>query len=344
MKKIIAVILVAVLSCTALVGCSKSYTSVLTINGEEIAPNIYLLAQLESYYNALDLVEEGTKDINKGTIEGVPAVQWIYDDAVKALKNYIYTENEFEEKGLSFTQEDLEQIEASAQYMWSYVQDMYKENGVGYETYKSMLMNTYKSDRIFNNTYGVGGEKEPSDDEAKKYLEESYARIKGFFIAKLNDAGEPVAEDMLKDFGNYAVDALNELNGGADFIETQIKYMTMVGERVESENDFSNAEEYTWEEFIEKDGDKYPEEMITKLFELQKNQGYAMHELEEHFIIFQRIDNYADEEEFKSLKKSMISEMKNDEYMTALEENAAAYEVVKDEGAVKYYSVNKIKG
>ncbi|MEG0019364.1 MAG: hypothetical protein RR846_00950 [Oscillospiraceae bacterium] len=341
-KKITALLLTVALGATMLIGCSKNYTSVMTIDGEEIAPNIYLLSQLESYMNASKKAEAGT-DVLKSTIEEKPAQQWIHDETIKTLQSYVFTNKEFDSRKLSMTEDELLQIDATAQSMWSIMEPMYKPNGVGFETYKDMLLSTYKGDKIFDAIYGEGGEKAPTNDEVKKYLQENYIRLKGFKLSKMDAEGKAVSEGAVKELSDAANEAVKELNEGAAFEETLVKYMTMGGAIVKSETDYSSAAGHIWEEFIKKDSEKYPIEFVNKGFAASVDGKYTVYEAEDGFIVYTKVDNFTNEGEIDSLKKSLVAEMKNAEFSEFIQKGAAALEIKADDGAVKYYSVSKIK-
>lgn len=341
-KKIIALLLTMAIGASIFAGCSKTYEKVTTIDGEPISPSIYLMAQLEGYFNAAQKIEAG-EDLLKSTIEEKTAKQWIYDETIKTLQAYVFANREFEKRGLAFTVDEASQMDANSEYMWATVEAMYTPNGIGYETYKQMLTTVYKRDKIFYDIYGPEGEKAPTDDEAKKYIEETYSRVNGLYISKVDDAGTAVSEDKIKELSAVANDALADLKGGADFVQTQVKYMTIAGTITGSTNDFSKAEDYTWNTNVKKDSTQYPAAFIKDTFAAEVNGDYAVYEMDQEFVVYQRVENYKDETEFKTMKANVVAEMKNDEFLAFVKEQSSAYEVKPDDAAVKYYSLEKVK-
>ncbi|MEG1050168.1 MAG: hypothetical protein RSE24_06465 [Oscillospiraceae bacterium] len=341
-KKITALVLTAALGASMLIGCSKSYTSVVTIDEQPIAPNLYLLAQLESYMNASKQAEAG-KDVLKSTIEEKPAQQWIYDETITTLQSYVFVNKEFDSRKLTMTEDELAQVDATATSMWSIMESMYKPNGVGYETYKDMLLSTYKSDKVFDAIYGEGGEKAPTDVQVKSYLQDNYIRLRGFKLSKMDAEGKAVSESDIKLLATEAETAQKELNEGAGFDETLVKHMTQAGKIVKSETDYSVATQHTWEEFIKKDSEKYPIEFVNQGFAATVDGKYSVYEAEDGFIVYTKVENLKSDEEITSLKGSLVAEMKNEEFSAFTRDGAAALTVKPDDGAVKYYNVSKIK-
>lgn len=341
-KKFTALVLTMAVGASIFAGCSKSYSSVITIDNEGVAPGMYLMAQLEAYTKASQEVEDGT-EVLKATIDEKPAQEWIKEETLKILKTNAFYNKEFERRGLELTEQEISQIEASTTNIWPNLEKIYKDNGINLTTYTEMFTTMYKRDKIFFDIYGEGKEKAPTAEEYAKYIDENYARIRGFQISKQDVAGANVAEEAIKQLSDIAIDAQKELDGGADFNDVRIKYMRIAGTVVGLTTGFDSEEEYSVKQFIKKDIAQFPETLVNEVFAAEVDGKFYIQDLETSFLVYQRVANDEDPIQLASLQASVVSEMKNDEFTAFVDESTAKYEVSEDAAAVSYYAATKIK-
>ncbi len=344
-KKITAAALTVVMAAAAFSGCGKTFEKVVTVDGVDIAPNTYLFAQYQAYMEADNLVEDNKVNLLDTFIEDMPSKEWMHKETIDNLKLYVWTDKTFEQMGLELTQEEMEYIDSQVEYYWTFAEKSYVQNGIGKNTYKDNVVNSFKLEKIFAKIYGAGGEKEPSQQEFKEYMDTQYARIKGFELTKLDSEGKQASAEQLAKIVAYCEQAVEELNNGADFEQTQVKYMTLTGELFEDETDYSETpSKYTVNRFLNKSSVADGEEVLTaNAFVAQKGGEYAYDETKKAFVVYQRIENLEAESELDFYKANLLSGMRGEEFNEYTETESGKLEVSEDASAVKYYSLNKIK-
>ena len=240
-KRLTAAVLTVAMAAIAFTGCGKTYEKVVTVDGVDIAPGNYLFAQYQAYLEAGELVGDSEVDLLNTLIEDTDSKEWIHNKTIEILKLQVWTDNTFDEMGLELTQEELDYIDSQVEYYWPYAEAEYVPNGIGVETYRKNVTNGYKLEKIFSTIYGDGGEKQPTDEEFKEYMATQYARIKGFALPKTDDLQMFATAEQLAQLVVYCEEAVAALNSGADFEETQVKYMTLAGELFGDETDYSET-------------------------------------------------------------------------------------------------------
>lgn len=324
-------------------GCGKNYEKVVTVDGVDFAPNMYLCAQYNAYNNAWSMVEDDVEDIMSATIEEMSAADWIHAETIKDLQVYAWTEKTFEEMGLSLAQEELDYIDQLVEYYWPYMEETYAANGIGKETYKKFNTFSYKYDKIFSALYEDGGEMAPTTEEYKAYMDDNYARITGFYMPKLDKEGEVLPTKDIEKIKAYCEEAVAELNSGASLEETSVKYKTLAGDYLAYDIDYSDASNNIIDSYIGKESTAFSAEVEEKAFSLSPDSEYVYGEMDEDLIVYKRIENFSTEAELDNVKSSLLSEMKSEEFNAYAEEQASQLAVEEVAAAVKYYAVKKIK-
>jgi len=344
-KKLTAAVLTAAMAAAAFTGCSKSFEKVVTVDGVDIAPGNYLFAQYQAYLEAEALVADSTVDLMDTLIEDTASKEWMHSETIDNLKLYVWTDKTFEEMGLELSQEEMDYINSQSEYYWPYNEEAYVVNGIGEETYKTSVVNSYKLEKIFAAIYGAGGEKEPTDAEYKEYMDTQYARIKGFELPKINDLQAFPSAEQLSQIVFWCEEAVAALNSGADFEETQVKYMTLVGELLGKAADYSETpSQYTQQRFLQKTNVEPGEELfVANAFVAEVDGPFTYEETTDSFVIYQRVANTTSDEELEYYKSSLLTTMKSEEFAEYAEAQAASLEVSEDAAAVKFYALEKIK-
>ena len=343
-KRIAAAVLAVAMTAVLFTGCSKNYSKVVTVDGMDFTPSMYLCAQYNAYSTAWSETEAEThEEVMASEIDGMSAEEWIHQETIKTLQVYTWTEKTFEEMGLEFLAEETAYIEQLVEYYWPYSEEFYTANGIGKETYSKFNMFSYKYDKIFDALYSEGGVKEVTEAEYREYMDSKYSRITGFYMPKQDRLGKALGEKDLEVIKGYCEAAVEELNNGADLGETSVKYKTMANDYLKLEVDYSDESNNVIDSYIGKDSTAFSKEVEEKAFAMSDNSEYVMGEMDEDLIVFKRIANFATDDEFESLKGDLLSEMKSEEFNAYAEELAAQLSTTEDTAAVKYYAVSKIK-
>lgn len=342
-KKIAAAVLTVAMAAVMFTGCGKNYEKVVTVDGVDFTPSMYLCAQYNAYNTAWGKVDEDVEDIMSATIEEMPAEEWIHAETLRNLQVYAWTEKTFEEMNLQLDEEEVSYINDLVEYYWPYSEEIYAANGIGKETYTKFNTFSYKYEKIFTAIYGDDGEKAPSEAEYKAYMDENYARITGFYMPKMDKEGELLPTREIDVIKGYCEEAVNELNNGASLEETSVKYKTMAGDYLAYDIDYSEASDNVIDSYIGKDSTAFSGEVEEKAFSMTPDSEYVWGEMDEDLIVYKRIENFATGDELEEVKSTLLSEMKSEEYNAYALEEAAKLSLVEDAAAVKFYSVSKIK-
>lgn len=341
-KRFTALALTAVLAATGFTGCSKNFESVVTVEDTAFSPSMYLCAQYQAYSAAWDEVSEGTEDLLSATIDDMSAEEWIHAETIKNLKVYAWVEKTFEEMGLKLDQEEIDYINYQIEYYWPYLEETYTNNGIGKETYSEFVTVNYKSNDIFAAIY-ENGEKAPTDDEYKAYMDEHYARVNGFYMPMANADGSEFDEKQEATVIDLCEAAVKELNEGADIAEVCGKYKSEAALITGDKNGYEEGSSYVTNMYVAKNSQAVSEVVSANAFVMEENGDFTYDVSNDQYFIYQRVPNFATDKELADLKKDLVGEMKGDEYTAYFEGEAEKIEVVENTAAVKYYSVKKIK-
>ncbi|MEG2191856.1 MAG: hypothetical protein RRX95_01065 [Oscillospiraceae bacterium] len=346
-KKVIIPLMVAGVFCSLASGCSaKEYAWVVKIDDRQIPPGIYLVAQMCAYIEAemsLDEKDEGiTTDITGATIEGVSGEEWINNKTVENLKEYCYIDKEFANRGMEISEKEEEYIASVGASVWDTVGGAYGESGVEKQYYFDYLHYLYKNQRVFNDIYSLGGEKEVPSKVVKDYLKENLSRIQGFQIAKVNDDGTPPNENQLQELKTMAQEAVSEVSGGMDMAAAAGKYMSKAGALLGSTADFSNGEKFMLDSYLNKANGNVEEE-FAKLVDSLKENECTVYDTNEYYLVFQKVPTYSSQGEYDSLRQTVVNLLKTDEFNAFVREQCRDMTVQVDERAVKHYSPSKMK-
>ena len=94
------------------------------------------------------------------------------------VQKYIAVEMEFENLGLSLTDDEIAEIETSMESYWGYYGEFYSENGIGEESFKDIMTLNYKSSAVFSAYYGEDGSFEVPEDDMLSYYDEKLCESK----------------------------------------------------------------------------------------------------------------------------------------------------------------------
>jgi len=232
-KQIIAGISALVIMATA-TACGSDTKWAVQYDGYEARAGIFLFYQMSSYYEAINNITEenpefdttDTKALKSATVEDTPIVEWIQDDATEKVKIYLEVLNQFDDLGLTLTDEEQKSIDSITETYWEYYSEYYIQNGIGEESFKDINTYSYKRNAVFNYYYGEGGTEEVDEQELKDYYEDNNARVK-YICLNATDADGNFLDDDMKEMAN---DFVQRANKGEDFDDLIAEYQTYADE------------------------------------------------------------------------------------------------------------------
>lgn len=374
-KKLIAAILAVAtaVSCTACADTSNA----LTIDGEAIRAGIYLYYEFQALGDASSALEEEQPDLDTSAedfnyfaqnIGGMSYSDYVIDATKKLCQQHVYITRQFEELGLSFTDEEKTENNESINSAWNDENALLQYYGIGYDTYgeyyeslgigKQSFTEVYNAsqmeEKIFHATYGEGGSAAVSTDEINTYLTENNARVK-YITVDLEDAnGDPVETDegkkILEDMAQGYVD---KLSNGTSFNEVYNEYEKFLWDQNEAatlaDDETYEVTEYTPEEkedsehetVISKTATSPSEEFVSYVFNADFDTATLYKEDTAYYVIV-RTDVLSNAEWVETNTESALHSLKGEEFEEAIEAAAATLAVTENAAAIAAYAPDKI--
>ena len=216
----------------------------LTIDGYDVPAGVFIYNEIYAFNNAAYTLysQNGEypklEDVKNAKIESMDSSDWIQDKAVEFCKDFVATEKEFEKIGGELSLEDQNAIKDGVANQSS--NTLFADNGVGEESIRAILANSYKQNAIFKHYYGLDTEEGCSEEELKQYFIDRTARIKYFSISLKNSEGETVSDDEKHELTKLADSYVKEINSGKTnekklekFDECKTKYEEYTAKKAE---------------------------------------------------------------------------------------------------------------
>lgn len=169
--------LMAVLMLLGTTACSSEDMTWAAKRGEKTIPiGAYIYYLFSAYNDASSMVEDSSQSVLSQTVEGQDAETWIRAKAMQYIKTLFVLDDKMEEMGLSFTEEEQQQIENSTNSQWTYMGSVLEnEYGIAKSSFQ-MAYPEYvaKYTKIFDAIYGRTGTSPVPEEDVKNYFEENY--------------------------------------------------------------------------------------------------------------------------------------------------------------------------
>lgn len=332
----------------SLTGCTlgKSFDYAAKVGEVEISSGLYLYYQYASYLDAAEQSQKNPKEVKtvlKEQIGEQSATDYIRDQTKARCISYAAMENLFDKEGLEVTEEDEAQIEANVNQNWDSQKKALEKNGIGKDTYRTLVRSALKSSKLFDHYYGADGLTPVGDDELKAYFESQYLHISFLALPKLNSESNAISSDGIATINDLSEQMLAKLKGGATMKEVADEFMPQVLEV--GGHSFAEGTDFVQQDFINKDTENYstyPMNMINQI----KADGvgdYNRYEAAQYTFVYQRQSALANEADFASARTSLLVEMKEGEFSEKSKAAEEGLEIVYNDAAVKEFSPKKIK-
>ncbi|HOC35069.1 MAG TPA: hypothetical protein PLH98_05195 [Ruminococcus flavefaciens] len=216
----------------------------MTIDGYDVPAGVFIYNELYAYNNASYTLyaKNGeyptVEDVKKANIESMDATDWIQNSAVDYCKDFVATEKEFEKIGGELSAEDLQEIKDGVEQQLA--NTLFTDNGIGEESIRAILTNSYKQNAVFEHYYGIDAEDGCSEEELKEYFIDRTARIKYFPVSLVNEEGEAVSDDEKRELTKLVDGYIKEINSAKTnekklekFDEVKAKYDEYTAKKAE---------------------------------------------------------------------------------------------------------------
>ena len=215
-------------------GC-KNTTTAMTIDDYTVPAGVYLYYLSSAYNNAIsqlaeenpDLDTEDIKAVKASVLEGKDIRTWCEDKAIEFCTDFVATEKKFDELGLTLSEENQTNIDSMMAYYWPSYEETMTADGISEESFKKVMISSYKSEEIFKYYYAVGGAEGVTDDDLREYYIENNMRAQ-YIAFDLHDSegnllkseGKAEVKKLVDEYQKRAETAYK--TGGAEAVMTEM--------------------------------------------------------------------------------------------------------------------------
>lgn len=220
-------ILLAACTAASMASCGENTATAMTVSDYDVRAGIYLYYATSAYGEAVETIRKGdesgevfkdaetSEDYKKvlasSDIDGVSAEEWIQNKAEEYCKTFAAIEKEFDALGLTLTGEQLASADANAASSMNYYGEFFTSTGIGEETVKDIVLNSYKQDALWEAYYGEGGSKGIEEQQLYDHYKTNTLRTKYIEMPLKDGEGNLLKADGKKEIENMANDYLKRL-------------------------------------------------------------------------------------------------------------------------------------
>ena len=366
-KKLSAVAVTSAMA-LSLASCGQDTTWGAKIDETELRAGIFIYYQSDAFSRAYDYMTETDTDVMAITIDGKSTTDWVNDEAVKGMQEYVAVENKFNELGLTFENKEEELAKANVEQWWEYVSDYFEGIGVSQESYLDIVINGEKKAAIFDYYYGEGGEKEVAEADIRAHLNENFARIKYIDMPLKDGEGNLLKSEDKAEIKAMAEEYIERMKNGEAFEDISDEYDEYYNGLIEAAtaettDDTTAADDNTIElNLDETTAETEEDDELVLLGSVtsadypvpsasvnEKVVGdamavgeYQLIEEDEIYYIVYKMDLFADEEYYDYKKTDVLNELKGEEFDATIASWTEGQNVIVNDAAVKRYKVEKL--
>lgn len=348
-NKIIALLLVVALT-AVLCSCYNPET-VATSGENKITGGQYLAYQYFVTQKTInDKKAASLSALLKTEIDGKPAAQYLHDETISAIKQDLFVKSECDRLDIKLDSLAEYQLEYYIQYNWQNgVSAAMQKNGIGYESYKYVATQSQLTALLFDKYYGKGGQFEVPEADLMSYYDQNFAKVKMYAFPVKDVNGLVITPATAALYKELALQMNDKYKAGATLENLVAEYYPAIQKEIGStDKNILTAEEaakkVTATTLSLNDTTTYNEAVIKAALALENGGcGVATFETSVYFMVREKA--YTDSESFEALRPAAVAGLKNEEFSAYIKAEAEkAIELKVDEKAVKYYSINNIKG
>jgi hypothetical protein len=354
-KKMCAASLAALLLVTGCVGGDKSW--VYRSGDVQPAAGVYIQYLIGGVTNAITALSEAGVDVSamtqkevlEQTIEDQPAPQWIIADAEKELRENIAVEQQFAAEGVALPEGASESVESSVAQEWVGLGAVYEENGIAQSSMTQVMLNSVKRSALFTHYYGEGGKTPVADEELEAVLVKDYAKVGLLPIPKAtaDETGTDGAVTATIDEQNAALKTeaegyVQRLNDGEVFEDVVFEYEKSAAG--DGAADVVKPEPGSQSIIVSADmsGMYYSAELVDGAMAIPEGTTELVED-DSFYYVLQRTDILADPADFDSLRTTLLSNLKSEEFDAMVETWASELQVEVNQAALNQYTPERLK-
>jgi hypothetical protein len=383
--KIITKALAAILALSLLTACGADTTTFGTVNGKEIPVGIYINYQYMAYNDAVSKIAEKqaaatdpaettapslpmpgvttvTLPFLKDSVDGIPVREYITDEAIEDVREYVAINQKFAELGLTYHDDEDLSVKNYIEQNWDYFSEMLTELGISRSSYEDVMLNSLKRQEVFMYYYGPGGEKAVADEIIKNNLLEDYARINYIPILLKDGEGNLLKSEGKAEQMKMAEEYIARAEAGENFDDLLAEYndyyaalqaaAAPADESAEDTDEVDpNAETQTVTNatVITKGSTMPTAEVDTKVFEEQaahpgETRYFIVEQPDgEYYYVVKLDDLFSEPTYLEDNRETVISELYSEEFDETVRAWAAEVQVVLNEKSIARYKIEKFE-
>ena len=347
-KRILAIFVSTACAATFLVGCSDDSWAAKTDDTTVPAGQYiyYILKETMDAEQKLDATPSTSdSDFFKLTIEDQSAESWIQSHARKDMKNAVGAEIEFENLGLSLTDEETKEIADQVDNYYDYLDEYYhiSDLGISKNSLEKAMTDNKKYDKVFDSYYQAGGSQEVPAEDISNYIRNEGASYKMMTVPKevspqisTDSMNTPATVTATDSSTAEAQGYVDQINSGKSFDDVYHDYEISTGT---TEEDFVPLElQYAFKD----EPLDLSDEVYSAIFDKAQVDGPAvLAEGDDSFYIIQRYS--VSDETVSQEHDAALTEMKEDEFSGELSQIADTKKYQENNGALDRYSPRAIQ-
>lgn len=367
-KKRIGALLLGALMAASLAGCGSDTSWVAKSGDSVMSAGVYILAQMDAYNDAQDIVGEAEADdassssssesdqdelkrILSTQIEGKTGSQFVTDRANDYIKAYFATEKIAEERGITLGESDEAALVNNDNLIWQYSSEFYTKNGVSKESMSKMTRNLTLQDKIMEQMYGAGGEREISEEEYETYFRQSRARIRYIPFSLMTSTYVPMEDEEKEAVREKANSYYERAKAGEDMLDLLAEYQAEIDQKNKEE---AEAAGETYEQpdrsnialgygdVLVKEGNSSPSKaVVDELFSAPENEVHLIEDSNAIYVAM-KVDPMFDRSTYENTKPTLMKELKQEEFDQWLFEQGSALDITYNEAALERYTPDKL--
>jgi hypothetical protein len=285
------------------------------------------------------------------TIRGVPAQEWIANRTMEYVRLYYAVAELHDQMGLEFDADKNAFARQFADAMWMQSSEMFEANHISRSSLGLYAINEVKTSSLFEALYDEGGEREVSNDELLREFAREYAHVEIYStgIPEFAPEDSELSDDEFRVAvrANFA-EIMHRVNGGAEFTdavhEFQIELAGLHGIDTDGMQPPSRDELLWFITKAEREGNQAVGLMST-IFTAPTGRAIEYDMVEEQgswWFVIRRLDVLQDEELFETHRRTVLTELKTDEFTEWLDAQAAQISPAENSDALNRYRTSAL--
>ena len=349
MLKKITAILLAVVMCISVIGCGNKekdnsdinkYSTIGTADGKEIPMAMYKLNMM--YVHQQILASGFNGDMQKDKYGDKSVAEYIEEQALINTKELIAVSKLFDEKELTLTAEEEENIKAGAEEMYNVNKILFETVGIEPKDTLDYQSASYKLQKLFGALYGEGGEFEDTKEEKLKTYEDYFYGAYLIPYLFVDEQNNPLEEQELAKVKAKSEADLERIKNGEDIADIIYEILSTQQGAEEQKPERRENNQYILPIF--KDDDPYFPPMVSaQLKDIKENEPQFIEDEYMRYIVLKTPYSEIPESTKLLSYDNIITLVKSSDFQKLIDESEASINFVIDENAKNSFKATDLE-